>query len=192
MKALFATLIFNPLYNALVLLFLFIPDLGVAIVLLTVAIRFALLPIARKSIESQKAMQEIQPEIKEIQNKYKNDKQLQGQKMMELYKEKKINPASGCLPLVVQLVFLIALYRVFMIVIGKPADEQILYSFVQNPGMLDPISLGFFDLSEPNIPLAVIAAGLQFVQSKMLIKKQPVKKQEKSKKTDEPDFSSIM
>ncbi|MEA2007262.1 MAG: YidC/Oxa1 family membrane protein insertase [Patescibacteria group bacterium] len=196
-KTTFTAIVFQPLYNALVALYVIIPDLGVAIVLLTIAIRFLLLPTSKKSIESQKKMQEVQPEIKKIQAKYKNDKQLQGQKVMAFYKKKKINPASGCLPLIIQLIFLIALYRVFLLALDPNGTTDLLYSFAKDPETLNPISLGILDLSKPHIPLAIIAAALQFVQGKMMIfnnkKKQGEEKKSKSdEKKDEPDFSTML
>lgn len=198
----FTTVFFQPLYNLLVILYVIIPDFGIVVVLITLIIRLALLPIVRKSIESQKTMQEIQPELKKLQNKYKNDKALQGQKVLEFYKEKKINPASGCLPLVVQLAFLITLYRVFILALNATPEgiekaKGLLYSFTKDPGLFDPITLGFFDLSNPSIPLTIVAAGLQFIQTKMMMRNQKAK-QAKSKEvvekkdTEEPDFSTIV
>ena len=169
-KTIFTAIIFQPLYNALIALYVLFPDFGVAIVILTIIIRALLIPLSKKSIESQKKMQEIQPEIKKIQEKYKHDKQVQGQKIMGFYKEKKINPASGCLPMIIQLIFLIALYRVFMLGLNAQEASDLLYSFAKNPGALNHISLGILDLSRPHIPLAIVAAGLQFIQGKMMMR----------------------
>ena len=192
LKTVFSAIVFQPLYNALIILYVIIPDLGVTIIILTIIIRFLLMPLSKKSIDSQKKMQEIQPELKKLQEKYKHDKALQGQKVMEFYKEKKINPASGCLPMVIQLIFLIALYRVFMLGLGPEASTELLYGFVKNPGQLNPIAFGFFDLSVRNIPLAIIAAILQFFQAKMMLKKQQKDKTKKKKDDNEPDFSSMV
>jgi len=193
LKSFFSAIVFQPLYNALIILYVIYPDMGVSIVLLTLIIRFLILPIARKSIESQKKMQEIQPQLKKIQQKYKNDKQLQGQKVMEFYKQNKINPAGGCLPLIIQLIIFIALYRVFMLGLGEGISTDLLYSFTKNPGQPNPIAFGFLDLTAPSIPLAFAVAILQFVQGKMMMlknkKNQPKKEPEKN---DEPDFASMM
>lgn len=192
-KALFNFIIFQPLYNALIALYVIIPDFGIAIILLTIAIKLLLIPVSKKSIESQKKMQEIQPELKKLQEKYKHDKQLQGQKIMEFYKKKDMNPASGCLPMIIQLIVLIALYRVFMLGLDSDGAADLIYSFAKNPGTLNPISLGFINLGEPNMILAVIAAGLQFVQAKMMINKSKKNEQKQEKKSEEePDFSAIM
>src|SRR5690349_24456539 len=88
-----------------------IPSYGVAIVLLTVAVRLILFPLTAKQARSMQAMQRIQPEIKRLQAKYKNDRQKLNEEMMKFYKENQINPLAGCLPLVVQLPVFFALYR---------------------------------------------------------------------------------
>ena len=166
----FNTILYRPLFNALVFLYQYLPghDFGVAIIILTVIIRFLLYPLMVKSIRSQKIMSELQPKIKEIQEKYKADKEKQTKEMMALYQKEKINPFGGCLPLLIQLPLLIALYRVFW----KGLDPQamaLLYSFVPNPGTINPAFLGVINLSQSNIILAVLAGILQFFQSKMLM-----------------------
>lgn len=86
---------------------------GLAIILFTLIIKTILLPLNIKQVKSSIKMQEIQPEIKKIQEKYKNDPQKVNQEMMSLYKEKGANPFSGCLPLFIQMPILWALYYVF-------------------------------------------------------------------------------
>jgi YidC/Oxa1 family membrane protein insertase len=89
-----------------------IPNLGVSIILLTCAVMAVLLPLTAKQTRSMIAMQRIQPEIKKIQAQYKDDRQKQNEVLMEFYKENNINPLSGCLPLIVQMPVLFALFRV--------------------------------------------------------------------------------
>lgn len=86
---------------------------GVAIIVFTIIIRVILLPLNIKQTRSQVKMQEFQPEIKKIQEKYKNDPTTAQQETMKLYKEKGINPMGGCLPLIIQLPILWALFYVF-------------------------------------------------------------------------------
>ncbi len=196
-KTIFTTILFQPLYNLLILLYIIMPDLGVVIIILTIGIRFILIPLTKKSIESQKKMQEVQPELKKIQEKYKHDKQLQGQKVMQFYKDKKVNPAGGCLPMIIQLIFLITLYRVFMLGLSSTGISELLYNFVKNPGTLSPIAFGFFDLSKPSIVLASITAIAQYFQGKMMLvnkKTNNIKQQLKNKKIDskDPDFGTMM
>lgn len=192
----FSATIYQPLFNILIGIYNIIPDLGVSIVLVTVIIRLLMLPLSRKSIESQKQMQEIQPEIKKIQAKFKHNKQKQGEAIMKFYKEKKVNPASGCLPLIIQLIILIALYRVFLAVIDYDSATTMLYSFVNNPMEIKNISLGFLDVTavgKINLPLALVTAGLQYWQGKMMLqrteKNKPAEKKDPNK---EPEFGEIM
>lgn len=190
----FNATLYQPLYNALIFVYNIIPDLGISIIVITVIIRIILLPLSKKAIESQKRMQEIQPELKAIQEKYKNDAQKKGEEMMKFYKEKKVNPAAGCLPLIIQIVILIALYRVFLNAsIHFDNQSNLLYSFISSPELINPISFGIIDITQRSIPLAIISAGLQFWQTKMMMAKQ--KKQKEAKKEEEnkePDFATIM
>jgi YidC/Oxa1 family membrane protein insertase len=190
--------IYRPLFNLMVFFYNTIPgnDIGIAIVALTVFVRVVLYPLNGKSIKSQRQLQEIQPKIKELQQKYKDDKEKQAKKLMELYQKHKINPLSGCLPLLLQFPILIALYHVFM---NGFKDESLamLYAGIHNPSHLNAISFGFIDLSSPNFVLALTAGILQFFQTKMLMSnKEPAKEEEKKKeKTDEnkmPDFAQSM
>lgn len=89
-----------------------IPSAGVSIIALTVIVRLVLFPLTAKQAKSMIAMQRVQPELKKLQAKYKNDKQKMNEEVMRFYRENKINPLSGCLPLVAQLPILFGLYRV--------------------------------------------------------------------------------
>lgn len=187
---LFNTYLYQPIFNLLVFLYNILPgqDIGLAIIVMTVLIRLAFYPLSRKSIESQKALQDLQPKLEEIKKKYKGEKEKLGQAMMKLYKEEKINPASSCLPLLIQLPFLIAVYRVFAVGLSNGSLDMI-YPFIHNPGYINTISFGFFDLGRPQWVLAVLAAAAQFWQAKMLSTKKPEIKSEGSK--DEA-FATIM
>ncbi|MBV8295900.1 MAG: YidC/Oxa1 family membrane protein insertase [Acidimicrobiia bacterium] len=107
--------VLDPLYTALgwvmALLYSVIPSYGIAIILLTIAVRLVLYPLTVKQTKSMQAMQRLQPEIKRLQTKYKNDRQKLNEEMMKFYKENKVNPLSGCLPLILQLPLFIVLYR---------------------------------------------------------------------------------
>ncbi len=187
MIQIFNSFIYQPIYNALIFLYDVIPgqDLGVAIIALTILIRLLLYPVAQKQIESQKKLQELQPEIKKIQEKYKGNREKQGRVLMDFYKEKKVNPASGCFPLVIQIVFFIALYRAFIAGLNFSTGCQDLYSFVACPENIDVMFFGILDLAKPNVVLAVLAAAGQYVQTKMLMTKNPIP-------AGKDDFSSIM
>lgn len=181
--------IYKPLFNLMVFFYNVIPghDIGIAIILLTLFVRLLFYPINGKAIESQKKMQEIQPKIKEIQKKYKDDKEKQAKKLMEFYQKNKINPLSGCLPLLIQFPILIALYYVFINGFKDESLSMIYTSYISNPGHIDPLFLGFINLSETNIYLAFIAGGLQYFQTRMMMgnKKEEKKEEESAKKTPE-------
>jgi YidC/Oxa1 family membrane protein insertase len=87
-------------------------SLGWSIILLTIAFRVVVLPLSIKQTKSMIAMQKLQPQLKEIQKKYKDDREKMGQEMMKLYKENKVSPLGGCLPLLIQLPILFALFAV--------------------------------------------------------------------------------
>ena len=108
--------IFDPIYNffGAILAFFYgiIPNLGVAIILLTVLVMLLMFPLTAKQAKSMMEMQRAQPEIKKLQAKYKNDRQKQNEEVMKFYQEHKINPLAGCLPLLVQMPIFLALFRV--------------------------------------------------------------------------------
>lgn len=170
----FKTIFYVPLLNLLVWLYDVLPwqDLGLAIIVLTILIKLILYPLNKKAIVSQKALQDLQPKLTEIKEKYGKDKEAQAKATMELYKNEKINPASSCLPILVQLPFLIAVYQVFRTGLDNGYLEY-LYPFIQNPGTLNTLAFGFVELSERSIWLALLAGLAQFWQGKMLVTKRP-------------------
>ena len=194
MLAFFHTIIYQPLYNILIFLYNIVPgkDFGISIILLTILLRTILIPLYKKQIESQQKMQELQPKIKALQEKTKNNKEQQTKQLMELYKEHKTNPFSGCLPLIVQMVFLIAIYRVLIAISGNglKVDASQLYSFVADPGTINQFFIHLVDLTKPSVAIAVLAAIAQYFQTKMLMKNQP----QPQKTTDDgkPDIAQMM
>ena len=108
--------VFNPIFQLLYILLVWLQkitgDVGIAIILMTLIVRAALIPLFRRQIVSTKRMQLIQPEIRELQKRYKGDRAKFSQAQMELYKERGVNPASGCLPMLLQLPLLMIIYTV--------------------------------------------------------------------------------
>ncbi len=98
--------------TALAFLYDIVRNYGVAIILLTILIRIILLPLTLKQTRSMQAMQKIQPLVKEIQKKYKGNRQKMNEELMKVYRENRVNPAGGCLPLLMQLPVFFALYAV--------------------------------------------------------------------------------
>jgi len=201
MSIIFHELIYQPIYNVLIFLYNIIPggDFGIAIIIATILLKAVLIPLSKKQIQSQKRMQEVQPKLKLIQEKYKDDKERQTKEVMKFYKENKVNPFSGCLPVIVQLIFLIAIYRVIINIsdAGLVSNAGDLYSFIKDPGEINKTFLGIVNLLKPSIPLAILAALAQFWQTKMMMAKNKKEKallsiKDVDKKPSEPDFSEIM
>ncbi len=187
----FNTLLYRPLFNFLVLIYNYLPghDFGLAIIILTLVIRLILYPSSVKSAKSQKALNELQPKIQEIKEKYKGEKEKQARATMELYKKEKINPFGGCLPTLIQLPFLIALFLIFKnFKDGLDFTKlAVLYRFVPSPGIIEePMFLGLVNLAQPNIILAVLAGIFQFIQTKMIMSKS------KKSEAKSSDFSRMM
>jgi len=184
MQELLTTIFVQPLLNALFLIYGLIPghDFGIAVIILTAIIRFALWPLTAKQLHSQKKMQALTPDIARVKKEAKGDKQKESKMLMELYKEKEISPFSACLPALFQFPFLIALYFVFQQATHNPEQfATLLYapvknlafiqSIIQNPSSFSPSLFGLVNMAAPSIPLAIIAGITQFIQVKMLAPK---------------------
>jgi len=193
MANIFQIIFYQPILNLLVYLYDIVPgsDIGIAIVVLTLIIRLILYPLNRKSIQSQKALQDLQPKIEDLKKEYADDKQALGKEMMEMYKREKVNPFSSCLPLLIQFPFLIAVFYVFRDGLAG-GSLDLVYSFISKPEMINPISLGFFDLSKPSPVLAVLAGAAQFWQAKMMITKRPPKIVQGKPGAKDEDMMAIM
>lgn len=182
MRDFFFTILYEPIFNLLIWLYGALPwqDLGIAIIIVTLIIKIILFYPALKGLRSQKALQEVQPHLEELKKKYANDKEELGRQMMKFYKENKVNPFSSCLPLLIQLPILWALFRVFFAGLatdpatGLLTAEQLehLYAPLRATYQVVPVHatfLGFVDLAATkNIVLAVLAGAIQFLQARML------------------------
>lgn len=177
MAHLFHIILYQPLFNLLIGIYNIVPgnDLGVAIIILTILIRLLFTPLSIKALVSQRKMAMVQPKLQELQTRYKDDKTKLASESMALYKEHGVNPFSGCLPILIQLPVLIALYRVFMAGF-KPESLSALYGFVHNPGAIGTVSFGFLNLASAQPALAVLAGVLQFIQAWYAAKLQAVTK----------------
>lgn len=184
MKELWHHFAYEPLYNALIGLVDVLPgnNVAFAIIVLTIAVKAALLPLTAKSSRAQKAMKAIQPELKAIQEKHKDDKEKLARATMELYQKHGVNPFSGCLPILVQLPFIIALYFVFWK--GLAIDPTTLYGFIPAPEALNFAFLGI-DITQKSIILALAAGLTQFIQAQITMP-DPFSKKEEEKKA--PSF----
>lgn len=162
-QTIWTTILYQPMLNFLVFIYIYTNNFGIAVILLTVLIKCLLNPLNKKALESQKAMAEIQPKIKEIQSRNKENPELQAKEMIALYKEKKFNPFSSIFLLLIQIPVIISLFYIFKG--GIDIDPQMMYSFIAFPETINPYFLGI-DLSAPNIFIAVLAAIGQYIQAK--------------------------
>ena len=166
----FHTIIYVPLYNALVSLINVMPgaDVGLAVVVLTIIVRFILFPLSRSAIKTQIVMKKLVPEVEKIKEKCKDNKEEEARAILALYKEHNVSPFSGIGLMLLQLPILIGLYWVFARGGWPQIDASLLYSFVHAPAHVDMLFLGFIDISaKHNIVLAVLAAITQGVYTRL-------------------------
>lgn len=167
------TIFYQPLLNLLVWIYNLVgSDMGLAIIVLTILIKLVLYPLSQQTLKSQRALQKLQPQVEEVKKQYKDQKDKLAQELMKLYQREKVSPMSSCLPLLVQLPFLIALFQVFRSGLNSGSLEM-LYPFVTNPEHLNDTLFGVWHLAERSIPLALITGLAQYVQTKMLITTKP-------------------
>ena len=148
----------KPLFYLLNWLFKLVGNFGVAIILMTFIVRGIMFPIAQKQFASMAQMRAVQPKMKAIQAKHKDDKQQQQQEIMKLYKEEKVNPLAGCLPIFLQIPIFFALYKVLMLSIEMRHQPFILWiKDLSAPDPLTPVNL--FGLL-PFDPPTFLAVGI--------------------------------
>lgn len=196
------TLLYYPLVNLLVIFYQILgQNLGLAIIAITILIKVVTYPLTKPSLQLAKKQKELQPEIQKLKAQYKN-KQVFAQKQMELYKKHGINPAAGCLPQIVQLVILFALYRVFTTILGNSGVvgeelNSILYfeRFALEVGETINTQFLYLDLTKPDpyFIIPVLAAASQFLLSKLMVANtSKMEKPVKQTPSKEDDFMMIM
>lgn len=208
MKELWHLLLYQPLVNALIFLYqVLFHNFGLALIVLTVVIRLALSPLTRSSMEATAKMRELAPELEKLKKKYGKDKQAYAKAQMDFYKQHGANPAAGCLPQIIQLIVLIALYQAFIQVLKIDGDviqklNQVLYPRLQlAPETVINTKFFYLDLGKPDvfhltgIPLPLpgffllAAAVAQLVYSKMMT---PVIAAAKQEATETPGATDDM
>lgn len=172
MSFIWHTLFFDPIYNSLVFFIDVVRggDVGLAIICTVILVKLVILPISLKAIRTQLAMREIEPKLAKIKEDYKDQREVQAVKTMELFREAKVNPFSSILLLFIQIPIVIALY--FSVSQGGgvklPAiNTALLYSFVPTPEFASMVFLGFLDITKKSIVLAFIAALTQFIHTNL-------------------------
>lgn len=195
----FDLFIIQPIFNLLTVLYGVIPggDFGVAVILFTIIVRFALYPLTKSQLHQTKAMRKLQPELARIKKQAKGNRQLESMQMIELYKKHGVNPFRSILILLIQLPIFIALYHVIQI-FTLHRDQLAKYTYdaiekipsiqhlIQHPNQFNEKFLGIVDLSAPAfsnhgvdillVLLAVVAAATQYIMSKQTMPQQESKK----------------
>ena len=171
----------QPLINLLVGIYAIVPghDFGVAIIIFTILVRFALWPLVRKQFRQQRALRELQPDIAKIKAKTKGDKQQEALLTMELYRAREISPFPSLGLILVQFPVLIALFVALRTILQEGQIVQEAYSFVRElgymkqvvvtPSLFDPRLFGLIHLNQPHLFLALTAAVGQYIQTKQLM-----------------------
>ncbi len=164
----FNILFYQPLLNVLVAFYQFVPgrSFGIAIILLTILIKILLHPLNKKAIHSQRAIAELEPELKKIREEFKDNKERMAQETTVLYKKTGVNPMISLLLLFIQMPVLIALYQV-LAGFGTGSDMSQLYSFIPRPSEMNSYFLTI-DLFRPNPLLPILAGISSFFQSRVL------------------------
>lgn len=185
----FETLVVKPIFNALMLLYSVIPggDFGIAVILFTIVIRFALYPLVKRQLHQTKAMRKMQPELAEIKKRANGNKQLEATQQMELYKRYGINPFRSIIILFIQLPIFIGLYQVIQIItlhrdqVAHFAYEPLkqlepIKRIIENPNNFNHTMLGVIDLTKTAfnnhgidiilVLLALVSAATQYIMSK--------------------------
>ncbi|MDB5571257.1 MAG: 60 kDa inner rane insertion protein, partial [Hyphomicrobiales bacterium] len=169
----------KPLFWLIDYIYHFVGNFGVAILVVTVLVKAAFFPLANRSYESMAKMKAVQPELKALQDRYKDDKQKLQQEMMELYKREKINPVAGCLPVIIQIPVFFALYKVIFITIEM--RHAPFFGWVQDLSAPDPTNLftlfGLIPWDPTHVPVLgqflwlgvwpIVMGFTMFVQMKM-------------------------
>lgn len=153
----FHTYFYEPLYNLLVIVLNIVPlhDIGAAIVVVTLIVKFVLLPLNLSALRTQYMMKKVEKEMNIIKELQKKNPQEASKKMIDLYKREKINPFSSLFAMILQIPIFFALYYVFSK--GLANDPDSLYSFVSFPEKLHTLAFGLFDVTDKNIIVALLA-----------------------------------
>lgn len=165
-KEFFSVTLYEPLYNALVYLVGILPggEVALAVIVLTLVVKFILLPLSLKAVRTQSDLKQVKPEIDKIKEEHKDDRQAQAEAMMDLYSEYDIKPFSGFFLLFLQFPIIIALYYVFLRGGLPDIDPSLLYDFVPTPEQVDIMLYGI-NIAEQSLVLALTAGASQFLQT---------------------------
>ena len=187
---LFHTILYVPIYNLLIFFVDIVPngDVGLAVIAVTVIVKLIIAPFSISAVKTQRRMKFIEPQMKEIREKYKDDKEKLAMETLSLYRNNGIKPFSSILVTFLQLPVIIALYLVFRHEHLLSPNVSLIYHFVALPTHISPLFLGVFPTTGHTIILALIAAAVQFFQAYITI---PVPAKEKNASSTE-EFTRAM
>ncbi len=148
----------RPLFGLLKWLFGAVGNFGVAIILLTFVVRGVMFPIAQRQFASMAAMKAIQPKMKALQDRYKDDKQKQQEEIMALYKKEGVNPLAGCLPIFLQIPVFFALYKVLILAVEM--RHQPFFGYIRDLSAPDPLPILNLFNTLPFTPPSFLAIGV--------------------------------
>jgi YidC/Oxa1 family membrane protein insertase len=163
----------RPIFSLLLFLFHATGNFGVAIICLTLIVRAIMFPIAQKQFASMAAMRKIQPKMKALQERFKDDKQRQQQEILKLYQAEKINPAAGCLPILLQIPVFYALYKVLLVSVEMRHQPFVLWiKDLSAPDPLTPVNLfGLLHFTPPSFlaigVLPIMVGATQWLSMKL-------------------------
>ncbi len=168
----FHAVFYNPIYNALVALVALVPgsDVGIAVILITLVIRLILLPFSLSAARTQRAMKLLEPKIKDLKEKHKDNKEREAIETLELYKAAEVNPFASILVAFIQIPVLLALYWVFIYEPFSAINTARLYTFTPVPHAVSLLFLGVISVASKSMVLAVIAGITQYIQAHMALK----------------------
>jgi len=171
MISFFHAILYVPIYNLLIFFVDIVPngDVGIAVILVTLVVKLILSPFSISAMKTQRRMKFVEPQMKEIREKYKDDREKQALETLALYKNNGIRPFSSILVMILQLPVIIALYYVFRHEHLLSPNTSLIYHFVALPTHISPLFLGIFATTGHVIVLAIIAAIFQFIQAYVTI-----------------------
>ena len=173
----FQTFLVQPIYNAFVYLVGHMPfgDVGFAIIAITIIMRVVLYPVFTASIRTQMGMQAMQPELDQVTERYKNDKEALTRERIALLKKYKVNPFAAIVALAIQLTVIIALYFALFNEGFPEINRELLYAFVPPPETISTNFFGLLDLLTPqHLVLALLVGLSQYVAIRLTLKRTPV------------------
>lgn len=185
-NALWHTFFYDPIYNGLVFFIDIVPtaDVGIAIILVTIVVKLIIFPLSKKAVRTQMLMKRIQPQLEELKEKHKDDRQKQAEAMMAIYRENDISPFSSIGIILIQLPLIFALYWMFFNGGLPDIDAGLLYPFIPIPDSVNMNFIGLVDMAGKSILLAAGAGLTQYYQISLMLPEIAERKDNASLKED--------